>query len=146
MEEAIKNSPTDVCGLEEIIIAAKEHIINGNKVELYHLRKLVQGINISDDYSSISVVFKYGYTSTYYIKYDRPPECSCLQIGLHDNGYTISGRQFTLKEGKRIVDCINRIKEFNNNLVVIANANNEGIIRIKNTVNKGRISWGIIKQ
>lgn len=131
--------------LKEMFEKAKEHFSSG-KVELYYLNKLITSISISKDYSSIIIQFANGTNLINKIDYDRPSEQSCSYIEYKDDGILINGRHFSALEGRRIINCIKRVQQFNKTLKVFSVDDTKDVIRIKNNANKGKMSWGRIKK
>ena len=146
VKKAIMELPPCLTGYEEPIRCAQEHFKKGGDVELYFLKKLVSKIEIVNDYSAIKITFLFDKEVVQKIRFERPSERPNAIVQYKKNGLFINGVCYAPGFGKKITTAIDRIKRYNESLVIIPPENEEGIYRAKNEANKGQMSWGKIKE
>lgn len=138
--KAINELPSCLSGYEDAIRDAKENFARGGSVELYFLKKLIEKIEISEDYESIKITFKFGKEHTEKLKFDRPSEHPNPIIEYKGNRLFINGRFFQPREGLRVTECITKVQLFNKNVDVYLPDGGDGVFRIDNS-KSGRSNW-----
>lgn len=138
--KAINELPSCLSGYEDCIREAQSHFAGGGSVDLYFLKKLVDKIEISKDYESVKITFKFGKEFCEKFKFQRPSEHANPIIEYKGNCLYINGRMFQPREGARVTDCITRIQLYNKDLVAYLPEGGGGIYRIDNS-KVGRSSW-----
>ncbi|MBR5990998.1 MAG: recombinase family protein [Bacilli bacterium] len=143
--EAIKELPYGLTGYEDAIRKAKEHFEKGGAVELYYLKKLIDKIEIVDDYTAIKITFPFGKETIYKINFDTPSENGNPKVEYRGNNLYINNKFYTPKVGIRVAEAINNNQIYNESLEFLPPTKTDGIYRIRNVANAGRKSWGKMK-
>ena len=138
---AINELPSCLSGYEDIIRDAQEHFANGGAVELYYLKKLIEKIEIDDDFMGLKITFKFGKTVESRIKFDKPSENGNPTIEYKDDKLFVDGRFFTTKEGARVTQCINRVQLFLRSLKLIEPGDGDTVYRLKPSVADSKVGW-----
>ena len=140
VKDAINDLPQCVTGYEEPIRLVKEHLGNGGDIELYHLVKLVEKIELDEEFEIIKIAFKFGKEVTTKIEFSRPSEHPNPIVEYKNNELYVNGVYCAPLIGKRVCESINKVRVFNENLEIIKPEDGDGIYRVNNSLNS-RSRW-----
>ena len=138
--KAINGLPSCLSGYEDDIRCAQGHFKQGGKVELYYLKKLVEKIEISEDYLSVKITFKFGMEHSEKIIFDKPSEHSNPKVEYKSNKLYINGKFYQPREGARVTNCMNRIQLHIKGLEIYDAEKIDGIYRANNGTS-GKSCW-----
>ena len=117
--------------------------IESKNIELQTLNKYIKAINIDKDYKNITITLTNEKIINNNIIYDRPSEIPNPIIKYINNYIYINDNKYNYNQGIKIINSINNINNYINNLIIIKPNNSNEIYRTKNKIEKK--IWGKIK-